>query len=319
MTTRFGECLAALWPERARPRDWKLGVAVSGGPDSMALLLLACAAFPDRVEAATVDHGLRPESAEEAALVGRLCRAIGVPHAVLKVAVEPGNVQAEARAARYAALAGWMAERGMAALVTAHHADDQAETLLMRLNRGSGAGGLAGVRARAIVPGSRLPLLRPLLAWRRADLAAILADAKVDFVRDPSNEDDRFDRARLRKALARADWLDVAAVAASAGHLADAQAAIEWAAAREWVECVEEGGLGVTYRPQAPRAVALLVLSRIVTKLAGEEPRGAALARLFDTLVAGQPASIGSLVARPAQGGWSFTPAPKRKGSPPRT
>lgn len=310
---RFAEALAGVWPERERPADARLGLAVSGGPDSLALLLLAAAALPGRIEAATVDHRLRAESAEEAAMVGRVCAGLGVPHAALAVTVAQGNVQAQARDARYAALAAWMAERGLAALATAHHADDQAETLLLRLNRGSGAAGLAGVRARGLVPGTRLPLLRPVLGWRRAELAAVLAAAGLTAVEDPSNADDRFDRARLRKAMAEAPWLDVSALSASAAHLADASAAIEWAAAREWAEQVEESGLGVTYRPRAPRAIALRVLGRIVEKLDGEEPRGGSVARVFDALVAGQPASIGQLVARASHDGWTFMRAPRRR------
>ena len=310
---RFAEALAAIWPEAARPRDWTLGLAVSGGPDSLALLVLAAAAFPGRVEAATVDHGLRAESAAEAALVAQVCADRNVPHATLAVTVAEGNLQAEARAARYAALAQWLTERGLSALATAHHADDQAETLLMRLNRGSGAAGLAGVRARAAVPGNRLPLLRPLLGFRRAELAAVVQAAGIDPVDDPSNTDDRFDRARLRKALVQADWLDVPSLAESATHLADASAALEWAAAREWSECVTEAGTGITYRPSAPRAVALLVLARIVARLDGEPARGSALARLFDTLLAGRPASIGGLLARPSLEGWNFARAPKRR------
>ena len=169
------------------------------------------------------------------------------------------------------------------------------------------------MRARGTVPGTRLPLLRPLLGWRRAELADIVAAAGLDPVDDPSNRDDRFDRARLRKALAQADWLDVPALAQSAAHLADADSALEWAAAREWAEQVERGAMGITYRPQAPRAVALRVLARIVTELDGEAPRGSAVARLFDTLLARQPASIGGLVARALPGGWSFARAPKRR------
>jgi tRNA(Ile)-lysidine synthase len=308
LVARFGEDLRALWPDEGR-----LGVAVSGGPDSLALLLLAAAARPGQVAAATVDHGLRAESAAEAAATAQVCAAMGVPHSILAVAVAPGNVQAEARHARYAALAGWLGERGLAALATAHHADDQAETLLLRLNRASGVAGLAGARARGVVPGTTVPLLRPLLGWRKAELAALVAAAGLTPADDPSNADDRFDRARLRKALAEAHWLDVAAVAESAGHLADADVALAWAARREWAECARAEGLGVTYRPQAPRAIALRVLARIVAELDGEEPRGGAVARLFAALVAGRTASIGTLVARPGVGGWSFTKAPVRR------
>ena len=227
--------------------------------------------------------------------------------------VAAGNLQSEARSARYGALAEWMAREGLAALATAHHADDQAETLLLRLNRASGVAGLAGVRARGLVPGTRLPLLRPLLGWRRADLAGVVEAAGLIAVDDPSNASDRFDRARLRKALRTADWLDVAAIGQSAAHLADADAALEWAAAREWAEQVVKEPMGLTYRPQAPRAVALRVLARIVTELDGEAPRGSAVARLFETLLARQPASIGGLVARAMPDGWSFTRAPKRR------
>lgn len=295
----------------------RIGLAVSGGPDSLALLLLAHAARPGQVEAATVDHRLRAGSAGEAAMVAQVCVSLNVPHTALAVTVGEGNLQAAAREARYSALIGWAAERGLAALVTAHHADDQAETLLMRLNRGSGVAGLAGVRARGLAPGSQLPLLRPLLDWRRAELAGIVAAAELTAAADPSNRDDRFARVRLRHVLAEADWLDPAALARSAAHLADADAALEWAARREWSEQVETGPMGVTYRPRAPRAIALRVLMRIVTELDGEEPRGSAVARLFDSLAGRQPGSIGTLVARPLPDGWHFMRAPMRKATRP--
>ena len=247
-------------------------------------------------------------------MVARVCADLRVPHAVLTVSLAPGNVQAQARAARYAALADWAAAEGLAALATAHHTDDQAETLLLRLNRGSGVAGLAGVRARGLVPGTQLPLLRPLLGFRCAELAAVVAASGLEAAVDPSNHDDRFDRARLRKALGSADWLDLPALAASAAHLADADAALEWAARREWSEAVSRAPLGLIYRPQAPRAVALRVIARIVRELAGEEPRGGAVARLFDSLIARETASIRNLVARATTAGWSFTKAPQRRG-----
>lgn len=288
-------------------------MAVSGGPDSLALLLLTQAARQGLVEAATVDHGLRAASADEAAMVAGVCAEIGVPHETLAVTVAAGNLQSEARAARYAALAEWMERRGLSVLLTAHHVDDQAETLLLRLNRASGVAGLAGVRERGQVPGTRRPLLRPVLAFRRAELAEVVDAAGLEPVQDPSNADERFDRARIRKALAGADWIDVNALAESAGHLADADTALDWAARREWETCVTRSPMGLSYRPEAPRAIALRVLARIVREMGGEEPRGGTLARLFDSLLARQPMSVGNLVARAMPDGWTFTRAPQRR------
>lgn len=155
---------AAEW-QRLWPAAERTGLAVSGGPDSLALLLLAEAVLgADRFAVATVDHGLRAQSADEAAFVARLCAARGIAHHTLTLSLPSGPaVQERARDARYRALAGWCHEQGLAALVTAHHADDQAETLVMRMNRGAGLRGLAGIRSRAVVPGDSLPLLRPLL------------------------------------------------------------------------------------------------------------------------------------------------------------
>ena len=317
LTVRFGQDLRAVWPEIDAEHAPRLGVAVSGGPDSMALLLLVAATLPGRVEAATVDHRLRADNAREAADVARLCAALQVPHETLAVTVEAGNVQDAARQARYAALGDWARERGLGAVATAHHADDQAETLLMRLNRASGVAGLAGVRPRGRLADAPALLLRPVLAWRRAELAGIVAAAGVTAAEDPSNADDRFDRARLRKAMREVDWLDVAAIAQSAAHLAEADAAVAWTADLEYGARVKRDPFGLTYRPMAPRAVALRVIARIVTEL-DAEPRGSAVARLFDTLTMGEPASIGNLVARPNAGGWSFAKAPARKAAPKR-
>jgi len=310
---KFAEHLAQVWPEGARDPALKLGIAVSGGPDSLALLLLAAAARPGGVCAATVDHGLRAESADEAAQVAAICHDLGVPHATLRVTVEPGNVQSEARAARYGALVGWMERQGVAALATAHHADDQAETLVMRLNRGSGVAGLAGVRERGWVPDSEYLLIRPVLGWRRAELGAVVAQAGRHAADDPSNRNPAFDRVRVRQGLAGADWLDVDGWARSAEHLSDADAALDWAAEREYGARVTREGLGVHYRPAAPRAIAMRVIARIVEEIDGSPPRGTMVARTFDSLLARQPVSIGDVVARPGPGVWSFMKAPKRR------
>src|SRR5438874_556636 len=168
---RFARDLDALIAPGAR-----IGVAVSGGPDSLALLLLAASARPGQIEAASVDHALREGSRAEAEMVASACTGLGVSHAILTA--EWGEkpitaLQERAREERYRLLAEWTKGRGLDAIATAHHLDDQVETLLMRLSRGAGVRGLAGMRAAAVVPHSDVPLLRPLLGWRHAELEPI--------------------------------------------------------------------------------------------------------------------------------------------------
>lgn len=308
LIARFAGDLARLWPEGGR-----LGLAVSGGPDSLALLLLAEAVMPGQVEVATVDHRLRPESGSEAAMVAELCAGHGIPHETLGVKVPPGNLQDAARGARYRALAEWAGRKGLAAIATAHHADDQAETLIMRLNRASGVAGLAGVRARGTVPGTRIPVLRPLLGWRRGELAEIVEAAGLQAINDPSNADPRFDRVRLRQALAGCDWLDVGAVAISASHIADAEAVMQWAAMREWDERVTVGEDAIRYRPNAPGAVAIRVLGRAIAMLGGEARLGN-VARLLRQLGAGKDGTLAGVVARCEGGEWVLRKEPPRRG-----
>ena len=277
----------------------------------MALLLLAHAAMPGRVEAATVDHGLRAESGAEAAMVARTCRDLGVKHRVLRVEVGPGNLQSEARQARYDALSRWMNERGLAALLTAHHADDQAETLLMRLNRGSGLAGLAGVRPAGKIPGQDQLVLRPLLSWRKSELEELVRYCGLTAAEDPSNTDERFDRARMRRALQQTDWIDPLALSRSAANLADAEEALAWSADREWRDCVAKTDDGFLYRPGAPRAVQLRVLARAIRELGGE-PRGSQLAVLVDALRDGQGGNVAGVFASSDNEGWRLRREPPR-------
>lgn len=309
LIARFRADLASLWSGEGR-----LGIAVSGGPDSLALLLLAHAAMPGQIAAATVDHGLRPESVEEAAMVADLCRKLGVPHAVLQIEVPRGNVQHEARTARYATLAAWMRDESIVALATAHHADDQAETLMMRLNRGSGLSGLAGVRARGNVPDSDLPLVRPLLGWRKAELEKLVRDADIAPAEDPSNKDMRFDRARMRAALADADWLDVEAVARSASWLADADAALD-----QWVERVwsdgsrpSNGDLTLALPADLPREVRLRLLARAMEQF-GAQPRGSQVAEMLDAVDKGETRNLAGVIVVPSNAGWVLRREPPRR------
>ena len=276
------------------------------------MLLLAHAAMPDRIEAATVDHGLRPEAGAEAAMVSDLCAKLAVPHRTFAVTVAEGNLQGAARAARYHALAGWLAERRLGALATAHHADDQAETLMMRLGRGSGVAGLAGVRARGKVPDADFLLLRPLLSWRRHELSDVIGRSGWAAAQDPSNSDERFDRVRIRRALAQADWIDPIALSASVSHLAEADAALEWATEREWQERVRLEDGAYTYCPAAPRAIRLRVAARIVSTMGGD-PRGGAIARLVDLLETGGTATLAGVIASQQGGVWKFAAEPQTR------
>lgn len=267
------------------------------------------------MEAATVDHGLRPESAAEAEMVAAVCAVLGVPHTTLKVELAPGNLQQEARLARYRALAEWQQARGLDLLLTAHHADDQAETLLMRLNRGSGVAGLAGVRPRGRNPASGGAVLRPLLGWRKAELEAVVRACGIDPVQDPSNADERFDRARLRKALRAADWLDPAALAQSAAWLAQGDAALAHYAEAEWDARITASEGAITYcpAPGAPRETRLRVLARAVEQLGGEPPRLSQVADLLDALERGEGGNLAGVLARARGAGWVLRPEPPRR------
>jgi len=295
------EALTGGAPER-------LGVAVSGGSDSLALLLLADAAYPGRVHAATVDHGLRRESAAEAETVAGICASRAIPHATLRAEMtETSNVQASARARRYALLTQWTDEIGAPFLATAHHLDDQAETLVMRLARGSGLSGLSGIRA---INGR---IVRPLLGWRRGELAEIVREAGVDPVVDPSNVDERFDRARVRRRLAEIAWLEPEPLARSAAALAQANEAMEWMAERLWRERVSGTSNAFTLDPAGlPAELRRRLVVAILAAMGRPIPRGEEVTHLLATLGAG---GTGTLAEVKCSGGaiWRFSPAPPRR------
>ncbi len=202
-----------------------LGVAVSGGGDSMALLHMLASRF-DGLRAVTVDHGLRPESAAEAAMVADFCQTLGVPHTTLEWRDwnRTGNLQSEARAARLRLIGDWARGRGITHVALGHTLDDQAETVLLRLLRGSGVDGLSGMAEHRHDAG--LTWIRPLLQARRADLRTYLEDRGIAWVDDPSNDDPHYARVRARKAIGMLG-LDVAGLAATATRMRRARAVLE--------------------------------------------------------------------------------------------
>lgn len=219
-----------------------IGVAVSGGGDSMALMhMMAEWGRGRRIMTATVDHGLRPESAAEARQVGRAARALGLPHATLiwQRGTETGNLMANARDARLRLLAGWAQRNDLSCVALGHTSDDQAETLMMRLARGSGIDGLASMAEWRDRFGVRW--LRPMLGVGRQALRDWLRARDVAWIDDPSNENDDFDRIRIRKAI-DAMGLDIPALARAANHIGEARDALSHYAAHAAREAVARDG-----------------------------------------------------------------------------
>ncbi len=316
---RFRADLTAL-AERAgaAPLD-RIALAVSGGADSMAMLVLARAAFPGQVIAATVNHGLRAEAADEAALVAAACAALDVPHATLAplAPIAGSSVQKQAREARYAALTAWLSRENVPLLLTAHHADDQAETMLMRLNRASGTPGLSGIRA--VCRRGDCLILRPLLRWRRHELRTVIGATGLAWAEDPSNTDPRHDRTRYRTFLAEQSLLSAGSIAAAAAHLQESEDALEVLTDGFWRERWDDAAARL-YIHGLPREIVRRLLRRAVAavRLAHQvtQPRFSAASNveaLLHTLELGHAGTQAGVMASAKGEIWHFRPAPPRR------
>ena len=294
-----------------------VAVGVSGGADSMALTLLA-ADWARRqggtAVALTVDHGLRPGARAEARRVADWLADREIEHHALRwTGTKPRTgVQAAARDARYRLLTGWCRRHGVLHLLLAHHREDQAETVVMRLARGSGIDGLAGMPGISETPWLRI--LRPFLATPRDRLRATLKAKKQPWIEDPSNQDPAFTRVRVRAALSAAadDSPGIDRLAETGRKLGLARAAL----ARQTAELLARA---VTIHPSgycmvdhaafasAPQDVARRALSRTVACIGGlaYPPRRDRLDRLYETLVDGAPArarTLGGCLISPTRG-----------------
>lgn len=280
------------------------GLAVSGGGDSMALMHLAAAAGI-LAEVATVDHGLRPEAADEARMVAGQAAALGYRHETLvwDGPSASGNLADAGRLARRRLLADWARRRGLQAVVLAHTEDDVAETFLMRLARGAGVDGLSAMAPAFDADG--VQFLRPLLAVSRPALRDWLVAREIPWAEDPTNADPAYDRTRARSALAALAPLGLtsARLAEVAGHLGQARLALEAAAQDLFLRVVTAEGDGRALRLDAPtlfaapedlqRRVIVLILHRIAP--APYAPRGEKVTRLLDALRRGRPAQLGGV------------------------
>jgi tRNA(Ile)-lysidine synthase len=263
-------------------------LSVSGGPDSTALMWLAARwrkslARGPKLIAVTVDHGIRTDSAAEARVVAKLARNLGIPHRTLRwTGKKPSTgLQEAARAARYRLLAEAARKAGASAILTAHTLDDQAETVLIRLTRGSGLTGLAGMRRSRSMPEpvSGLRLDRPLLSVPKSRLIATLEAEHVPFAQDPSNADPRFMRARLRRLMPKLaeEGLDARRLALLAARLARAEEALSLLAQQLYETMARQSGRRTSF-PAAdllelmPGELSLRLLGRAIDERGDEGP-----------------------------------------------
>jgi tRNA(Ile)-lysidine synthase len=304
-------------------------IAVSGGPDSTALLLMAAEwakrRGKTRIEAATVDHGLRPESADEAKAVAQLCARLGVSHRTLlwKGAKPTSRLQERAREARYRLLVDHAKRIGADALLTAHHADDQAETVLFRLLRGSGVAGLRGMDLMSARDG--MTIARPLMALRKRDLITFASARGAPFIDDPSNADPRFARTRLRALLARLgeEGLDAEALDRLARRARETEEALEHLTAEVEARLGLEGAIDARALFAAPVVVARRILMRRIAAAGGRDASRIGLEKIEALAAAlGEAlkerrtygANVGAALIRlTAKGRLTFAPEPPRR------
>jgi len=283
---------------------WPGAIGVSGGGDSLALMLLAADWAKREKKPApvvlTVDHGLRSESHKDAEHTRKLAKDAGLQAHILawKGAKPSSDVEAEARAARYRLMGEWCVSHKVPALYIAHTLEDQAETFLLRLGRGSGLDGLSAMRAVSPIPIaelSQIALVRPLLDVTRDDLRSYLKSKKIEWRDDPMNTDPRFARVRVREAWPMLEEIGLTPqrVADAADHLGRARAALDGLTDNLVQRAVRFGPEGAALDPvrlkMQPREMGLRVLAAVLARVSGEayRPRFNSLERLFDAISAG--------------------------------
>jgi tRNA(Ile)-lysidine synthase len=302
-------------------RERHVALAVSGGSDSTALMCLA-RSWADshqpglKLTILTVDHGLRPEAAGEAMRVQEWAASLGLSHHVLNwqgPKPETG-LQARAREARYGLMAGWCRDNGAGMLLTGHTLDDQAETVLMRLERSLSPGSLSGIAAQGSWDG--LALLRPLLKARRAALRDYLTGIGQDWIEDASNDDRRFERVRVRQALTGLHGQNVTPerLAALAEASARTNLLLEDLAGQWLSNWLKEEEAGICHLPKEPflvlpEALQQHILARIVRHYGGgqSQPEAEELRRLARWVAEGPVRCTlgGALLGRRKQGFWA--------------
>lgn len=303
----FDKALAANPRATAGP----VGLSVSGGGDSIALMHLAAQSVsPKSLHVITVDHGLRPEAVAEIGLVAQQAEALGLHHTVAKWQWDQqGNLQAAAREGRWAAIRGWALEHNIRSVWLGHTEDDQVETVLMRLARGSGIDGLTAMYPTARRDG--LLLFRPLLSCSRADLRDWLKQNSIAWCDDPSNDDPRFDRVRARQMLAQLQDLGLTRkrLLQMVDHMQAAHLTLQTAAQQFAKAHVRQDAGDLIFEPpaldldkaDAPRRVMAAGFGWVGSRV--YRPRFEQLLEVVKNARKGQTVTLGGCIMSPEAGG----------------
>lgn len=278
----------------------KIAVAVSGGGDSMALVYLLIGWCKDHgvdLEALTVDHGLRAASNDEAIKVSKWLTTLGVSHHILKwLGNKPtANIQSEARQARYELMGDWCAEREITHLFLAHHMDDQAETFLIRLFRGSGVDGLSAMERISGLPvaGKETMMVRPLLNIKKVRLLQTLKEVGQEWISDPSNENKDFTRVKVRALLESSDidGLNSEKLSKTAEKMSRVRSLLDELTAKAYSKFVKFNPLGYVelnakFVEDLHEEIALRLLAYIVKSVSGGDyvPRYEKLLSFYNNL-----------------------------------
>lgn len=290
----MSHCMAS-----ARQTDVRhIAIAVSGGSDSMALLALTHRWATQRnvcITALTVDHRLRPESSREAQLVKQWCALHDIPHHTLEwdyIHKPVNNVQAKARDMRYQKMSAWCRNHGAPLLLTAHTRDDQAETFLMRMERGCGIDGLSGISRVKSMPRLGITLIRPLLNIPKDRLRITLSNGDILWSEDPSNHSPNYHRSHIREQLQSADPQIVENIARTAHHAGMARNALDYYTRQHLRHQVFITNTGFarfsrySFMASAPYEIIYRSINRLLSLVSGnmERPREQEALRLLDWL-----------------------------------
>lgn len=272
--------------------EGKLAIACSGGVDSLALAFLASQTH--QITALIVDHNLRPESADEALATSKILSNLGIENHILKVEKKiESNIQEGAREARYELMLNFCRENNIRYLATAHHADDNAETILLKLSRGSSVDGLCGIKPINEIDG--IKIIRPLLGFSKTRLTATLTENNINWVEDPSNKTDKYKRNQVRHLLENLEDQELITTRLNdtAENMLRVRDFLEQQTEEAEKDCIHQNEMNLEEFKKLHMEIAYRLLTKLTTNQNGERARFEKIKKLHDAIIAGNKHSLG--------------------------